>query len=120
MAKPGAYTLVADSPTGGRASRAVTVVAGVDQPGLNLTLGTRTLTVTTTAGATVRVWPAGEQDLPSTRTATGGDGHVHRHARGALTVDGACRRQGAGDRDGVTANALTLTLPSRRRDRRAA
>ena len=54
VAKPGAYTIVADSPTAGRASRAVTVAAGVDQPGLSLTFGTRTLTVTTVAGAIVQ------------------------------------------------------------------
>ncbi|WP_028068063.1 carboxypeptidase regulatory-like domain-containing protein [Solirubrobacter soli] len=108
VTQPGAYTLVADSPTGGRASRAVTVVAGVDQPGLALTLGTRTLTVTTTAGAQVRVWPAGEEGAPSVRTATGTTVTLPGMPAGLLTVEARAAGK-ASARATTSANAVTVT-----------
>ncbi len=84
---PGAYQLVADSPSKGRASQALNVVSGVPQAGLALAFGTRTLAVHTIAGATVRAWPAGEDELPSERVATGGTATFSGMGAGALTVE---------------------------------
>jgi hypothetical protein len=108
VTRPGAYTLVADSPTGGRASRAVTVAAGVDQPGLTLPFGTHALTVTTTAGAQVRVWPAGEEAAPSVRTATGTTVTLTGMPAGALTVEARAAGK-APARVTTSADAVTVT-----------
>jgi len=106
--KPGDYTLVADSPTAGRATRAITVAAGVDQPGLTLTFGTRTLNVTAGAGTLVRVWPAGQQDLPSARiAAANGVASFTGLPAGELTVEARATGK-APARTTTTANAVTL------------
>ena len=109
VTKPGDYTLLAVSPTAGRATRAVTVAAGTDQTGLKLTFGSRALTVHTTAGASVAAWPAGEQDVPSSATATGGTATFAGLPAGALTVE--VRATGkAPTRATVAAAAIDVTV----------